>query len=338
MRLKEILAVAAVATVMLYSSCTKEHYIGVGFYNVENLFDTLDDPKTFDGEFLPDSSRQWNTEKYTTKLNNLATVITSYSGEHPDFLGLCEVENKHVLEDLIKTEKLAPLGYEIIHVESHDARGIDVAALYNPEKLKLVYVGATTVDLSAFDEVTRDIVWAKMTSLYKDETFYFLINHWPSRRGGLETSEPKRIQAASALKRLKDSLLTSDPDANLVIMGDFNDEPTNKSIMTELGALSRPDQISNTQVFNAMAPLKQQGKGTYCFRGNWNMLDQIMVSKNLLDNKTWQYRAQSATIMDFDWLKQSDGDYAGYPLRTFGGRHYLAGYSDHFPVSVILEY
>lgn len=321
------------------TTCKKVGYLSVGFYNVENLFDTIDDPSTFDGQYLPDSSLGWNTDKYNTKLQNLAKVISSFHEGHPPvFLGLCEIENRKVVEDLVAQPLLKEQHYRVVHVESKDARGIDVAAVYNPDMLSLISYGVKPVDLSEFEEVTRDVLWVKMKSTYNGETFYFLVNHWPSRRGGLEKSEPKRAMAARSLRELTDSLLTADTKANLIVMGDFNDEPTNKSITEVLGAQSAPTEISNTQLFNAMAPLKEQGKGSYCFRGNWNMLDQIMISSALVDDEEWSYREASAQIMDHNWMRQADGNYKDYPLRTFGGRKYLAGYSDHFPVSIILEH
>lgn len=313
--------------------------MAVGFYNVENLFDTIDDPNTFDGEYLPDSMRQWNTDKYQTKINNLAKVISSFEGFNtPDFLGLCEVENRKVVEDLVAADAIKAMNYQIVHYESKDARGIDVAGIYNSNKLTLVASGIKRVDLDSFQEITRDILWAKFDAKVGNETFYFLVNHWPSRRGGLEESEPKRMQAALTLKMLKDSLLQSDSTANLVILGDFNDEPVNKSITETLGAKSNPNEISNTQVFNAMSELDKQNDGSYCYRGTWNMLDQIMLNKNLVDGKTWSYNEKTIKINNPEWLRQQDGDYKGYPLRSFGGRKYLAGYSDHFAVSCILVY
>ncbi len=322
----------------IYTSCKKTEYLGVGFYNVENLFDTIDDPRTFDGEYLPDSFRQWNTDRYFNKLNQLAKVITSFENEKtPDFLGLCEVENRLVIEDLLKTDALKDKGYEIVHYESSDVRGIDVAGIYKPSKLTLIESGKQWVNLSEYGEITRDILWVKMKS-NDGSIFYFLVNHWPSRRGGLAESEPKRMIAATALKMLKDSLLELEPTANLVVMGDFNDEPDNKSILETLGTSGDANKISNTQLFNAMSALNDAQKGSYCFRGTWNMLDQIMINDQLLDNKSWEYTRNSAKIMDYDWLKQQDGNYKGFPLRTFGGKNYLAGYSDHFPVSVVLQY
>jgi predicted extracellular nuclease len=323
---------------LIYSSCKEVNYLGVGFYNVENLFDTIDDPETFDGEYLPDSAKGWNSDKYTTKLNNLAKVISTFDGEYaPDFLGLCEVENKAVVEDLIATAAMKPLGYEIVHHESSDRRGIDVAAIYNPKKLELIESGIQWVDLSEYDQITRDILWVKMKSKVGNELFYFFVNHWPSRRGGLAESEPKRIIAANTLRQLKDSFLKQDPSSNIVIVGDFNDEPSNTSVLTTLNTSGNAKSISNEQLFNAMTKLDDKKKGSYCYRGNWNMLDQIMVNNQLLDGKSWECVVNSGTIRDDKWLKQASGDYKNYPLRTFGGRTYLAGYSDHLPVYVILK-
>ena len=306
---------------MIYSSCKEPHYMGVAFYNVENLFDTIDDPETYDGEYLPDSFRQWNTEKYKTKLHNLAKVITTFDGQYaPDFLGLCEVENKTVVEDLLATNPLNKLKFELVHYESSDARGIDVAAMYNPKKLTLVESGVQWVDLSEFEQITRDILWVKMKSVVGDEDFLFFVNHWPSRRGGLAESEPKRIQAAKTLKRLKDSLVKLTPNANVVVVGDFNDEPDNKSVLTELNTSGDYKTISNEQLFNVMSRLNDKKKGSYCFRGTWNMLDQIMVNDNLLDGKSWEYVGKSAKIRDEKWLKQASGKYKNFPLRTFGGK------------------
>jgi predicted extracellular nuclease len=324
---------------MIYVSCKKAKYMGVAFYNVENLFDTIDDPETYDGDYLPDSFRAWNTDKYNTKLNNLAKVITTFDGEFaPDFLGLCEIENKLVIEDLLKTKLMKNLGYEIVHYQSSDVRGIDVAAIYNPKKLELIESGIQWVDLSEFDQITRDILWIKMKSKTGNDLFYFFVNHWPSRRGGLAESEPKRIKAASTLKHLKDSLLRIDPSANVIVMGDFNDEPDNKSVLTELNTTGNSKTISNEQLFNAMTKLNDKQKGSYCYRGNWNMLDQILINSNLADGKAWEYVGKSAKVRNEKWLKQSSGDYKNYPLRTFGGRTYLAGYSDHLPVYVILKH
>jgi predicted extracellular nuclease len=331
-RMKIFLKFIFLFIVLSAVSCSKNGVITVGFYNVENLFDTIDDPNTFDGEFLPDSAKAWNTDKYNTKLLNLSTVISDLNGGTPDFLGLCEIENKLVIQDLIKTPLLRTAKYKIIHEESSDLRGIDVGAIYNPKVFKYIEHGMEKIDLSEFQQITRDILWVKLEAKQTQENFYFLVNHWPSRRGGLEESEPKRIKAAQTLAALSARLIKEDPTANIVIMGDFNDEPSSHSLQTVAS------ETSNAQLFNLMADLEKNGKGSYCYRDDWNMLDQIIINSNLQDNKTWRYVANSVQIKDNEALRQHSEKYEGYPLRTFGGRNYLAGYSDHFAVSIQLRY
>ena len=327
-----------VSSLFAFWSCNSKRVVSIAFYNVENLFDTIDDFKTFDEEFLPDTGRFWNTTKYNNKLSQLSIVIsTMVNDKAPDILGVCEVENKQVLIDLLATPRLKKVPYEIVHYESIDPRGIDVAAFYNSEKFSLVESGTKRVDLSEFEDVTRDILWMRLKPHFGDD-FYILVNHWPSRYGGKSESEPKRLKAAEALLLLCAEIRQKDDKAQIVIMGDFNDEPLDPSLADVLGASTSLDQISNTQLFNATASLKKLGKGSYCYRGDWNMLDQFILADNLQDHKGWDFVENSAQIMDPDWMRQHTEKYEGYPLRTFGGQTYLNGFSDHFPVYIILQH
>lgn len=320
----------------LLSACKPDSVLTVAFYNVENLFDTLDDPETVDEEFLPSAERMWNSERYTNKLNHLSKVISSLvEGHSPDVLGLCEVENRQVVDDLIHQASLMSKPYAIVHEESRDVRGIDVAAIYDSVKLHLVSHGTVQVNLVEFEEITRDILWMELEDRKTHESFYFIVNHWPSRRGGEAESEPKRMKAAEVLNQLVRKLQQEDSEAAIVICGDFNDEPTNRSIRETLGAEWKSDS-TNAQLFNAMGPLKDEGKGSYCYRGDWNMLDQLIFSSGFQDGKGWDYLPKSATIHGPEWMRQHSDEYEGYPLRTFGGRTYLNGYSDHFPVYAVL--
>jgi predicted extracellular nuclease len=330
--------VGLVFTTALFSflSCDHADYLSIAFYNVENLFDTIDDEITIDEEYLSSSSKNWDKEKYQSKLSKLSDVISTMVNKGaPDFLGLCEVENKLVLEDLIATPKLKKTNYSIVHYESIDPRGIDVAALYNPLKFSLVESGTKRIDLSEFDVVTRDILWVKLKPKEGKE-FYFIVNHWPSRWGGKVESEPKRMAASYTLAALCAELQEEDSNAQLIIMGDFNDEPMDSSI--RIGLKATGDETSNTQLFNAMAQLKKDGLGSYNYRGNWNMLDQVIINGNLRDGKGWDYISNSAQIMSPEWMRQHSEKYEGYPLRTFGGSNYLNGYSDHFPVYILLHH
>ncbi|MFA5574214.1 MAG: endonuclease [Brumimicrobium sp.] len=300
------------------------------FYNVENLFDTINDPNTLDDEFLPESSKKWTSKRYFDKLEKLATVLTYPSDNNPLFFGLAEVENKNVVQDLIKTGRLATSNYSIIHYDSPDIRGIDVALVYDFERFHVLY--QESIDLSITEEPdykTRDILYVK--GLLKDGlNIHVFVNHWSSRRGGVEASEYKRINAANALTRKTDSIRNVDANANIIIMGDFNDHPNNKSIKETLGAGSKEDK---KDFVNLMLPLKKEGLGTYNFRGDWGMLDQFIVSFNMIDeNNALQIKNGTAMIVNDDQFMHIFESGEKTPNKTYGGPNYYGGYSDHLAI------
>lgn len=328
-----------VAIVLItFTNCkTIPNGIGVGFYNVENLFDTKDDPQINDADYLPNSHLKWDETKYNKKLENLAFVISQMvDDELPQFLGLCEIENKQVVQDLIAQPKMKTGNYGIVHFDSDDERGIDVAFLYNKSIFTVKKATAYEVKLPDGDR-TRDILFVK-GKLGNGETLYFFVNHWPSRGEGVAISEPKRIIAAQTLKKLKDEILTDDPKAKIIVMGDFNDEPANKSIKDYLGAKGNSKELDGLELYNPMADLQDKDLGSYRFRDFWDMLDQIMVSQALLsvEKEKVYYLENSASIKDEYWMRQHGSKYEGFPLRTYGGQNYLGGYSDHFPVYIKL--
>ena len=307
----------------------------LAFYNQENLFDTIDDPERNDNEFLPTSKKSWNSEKYTAKLSNMSRVIASMnSGKGPDVLGMCEVENRAVLQDLIGTATLKPMNYGIVHFESPDERSIDNAVLYNKNVFTVVAQAAYRINLSAFNDAkTRDIVMAKLVNK-KKQSLIVLVNHFPSRLGGQEASEPKRIAAALVLKHIIDSVAKADPATPIIAMGDFNDEPTNSSMDSVLQA----KDSDKAGLYNAMYSLKQKGEGSHMYQKNWTMLDQILITQNAVSCKSsFCYVSQSATIYKQDWMLETDEKYKGAPLRTFAGNKYLNGFSDHLPVYILLK-
>lgn len=311
--------------------------LSVGFYNLENLFDTQNDPYTFDKQFLPKSDRKWTKERYEEKLENLAKVIselTTYGT--PTFLGVCEIENREVLKDLIEESVLLSRNYDIVHRESPDERGIDVGFIYDADLFSVTKVTTHQPDLSDYDDKTRDIlhISGKLTN---GEKLHFFINHWPSRGEGRKESEPKRVIAAQTLNDAITTVLTKDADAKIIVMGDFNDEPSNKSISQTLGVSCEVSETEENQLYNAFCELEDQDYGSYRYRKYWDMLDQIMVSSALLtDTSGVHFLPQSADIKDEPWMIQT-GKYEGFPLRTYGGYKYLGGYSDHFPVSIQLQ-
>jgi predicted extracellular nuclease len=309
-------------------------------YNVENLFDTIDTPGIDDVEFTPASKKQWNTEKYNKKLVDLSKVIAAVGKENlPDIIGLAEIENRKVLEDLINTPALKPGGYGIAHEESPDARGIDVALLYRKDRFK--YEGQLKIPVVfPFDstEKTRDILYV-YGKAPDGMDMHFFVNHWSSRNGGERETERKRMYCAVSLRRNLDLLLSRDANARIVIMGDFNDEPTNRSIMTVLQASDKRKNISVGEFYNLMYDMHNlTADGSYFYKGNWNMLDNMIVSQTLLNVTTgYGCKYDSGKILKEEWMmyKAKNGEVS--PNRTYGGDNYYGGISDHLPVYLILE-
>ncbi len=308
--------------------------IRIAFYNVENLFDTHDDPTTNDADFLPSSPKQWTEERYHQKLAHLAEVIAAM--DYPAILGVAEVENEQVLQDLISQESLKGK-YRIVHDESPDERGIDVALLYQPAFFTPFLEKSLEVDLGGND-YTREILEVGGTLGTENDTLYLLVNHWPSRSGGERASAPKRKKAATAARKGIDDLTAQHPNAKIIVMGDFNDEPTDASLFRVLEANGKEPTLDANDLFNPMYALQRQEKGSYRFRNQWNMLDQIIMSQPLLSSSSTDiyYRPESAHIFNDPMLLQQSGKYAGHPNRTYAGNKYLGGYSDHLPVYIEL--
>ena len=307
------------------------------FYNVENLFDTIDDPKTKDEEFLPGTDKNWNSERYNKKLRDIAQVIaTSDSASLPAVVGLCEVENRAVLEGLINTSALDSVRYGIVHRNSPDRRGIDVAALYDSTRFELISSNFYTVELKdSLNPKTRQIVYFKGLLRHKHEVHFFVC-HWPSRRGGADASEHKRMQVAGLIRSKVDSIYSQDKNAAIIIMGDLNDHPDNRSVTETLGARG---EGSNSDLVDLFYDEHQRAEGTYNYRGDWGVLDHFIVSSNLLDpSNAISTSQQDAWIVKKDWLLYYDENYDDTkPSRTYGGPNYYGGYSDHLPILLRLE-
>lgn len=319
-------------TFVAFFSCSKSEKtaILVMNYNVENLFDTADDPTIIDEEFTPESKKNWTEKRYAKKLIDLARVISCVGTENlPAIVGLEEIENRKVLEDLTKQAALRKANYQIAHFNSPDKRGIDVALLYNPSVFKWSNSEVLAVGL---DFTTRDILHVSGT--INNEDFHFYINHWPSRRGGLSESEVYRLVAAKTLKTSVDEVLAQNPQANIVIMGDMNDEPSNTSLKEVLGAKAPNEE---GELFNLMYAAHRKGEGTYNFRGNWNMLDNFVVSKSLLDADGLGVKDSSGHILRLPFMEYTNREGELSPNRTYGGPNYYGGVSDHFPIFFTLS-
>lgn len=326
------------AVLVVFQTAQAQQKLCVAFYNQENLFDTLDDKHKNDNEFLPTAKKQWDTQKYFNKLNHMATVISSMNDEKgPDVLGMCEVENKAVLEDMAKTDLLKKFKYEVVHFEGPDERSIDNALIFKSSVFKLIQAHAYPIHFADFpNSKTRDILMVRLETKSKAQVVV-LVNHFPSRIGGEEASEPKRFAAAQTLRNICDSLLAKNGQENIVIMGDFNDEPTNRSMDSVLRAKANEYDLNNGNLFNAMYELKQNGEGSHYYRGHFAMLDQIVLSSSLTNcTGLICYEKSSATIYKQPFMVEAEGKYKGAPLRTFVGEKYTNGYSDHLPVFVTL--
>ncbi|HMN05467.1 MAG TPA: endonuclease/exonuclease/phosphatase family protein [Flavobacteriales bacterium] len=310
----------------------------IGFYNVENLYDTLDGPND-DAEFLPGSAKQWDTERYQRKLRHLAKVLGEMGSDvFPDGLvafGLCEVETRGVVEDLVNTPPLDKRGYRVVHHDSPDRRGVDVAFVYNPKYFTLLNEKKYRLS-DPQDSLFRTRDQLVVSGLMDGDTVSVVVNHWPSRYGGEKVSLPKRKLAAQLGRRIIDSLLTRNANARVLYMGDLNDDPVDPSVLKFLGTTGDKELVSNKKLYNPMYDLYKKGIGTLAWRDSWNVFDQIIMTPAMVTGAGGNLRYYGVRVFNPPYLRQADGNFAGYPFRTFVGDTYQGGYADHFPVYVIL--
>jgi predicted extracellular nuclease len=312
------------------------HERAIVSYNVENLFDTINNPGVIDEEFLPDGKMKWNSERYQVKLNHLVEAITMNLTENPVIIGLVEIENAGVLKDLKHTGRLAKTKYEIAHKDSPDARGIDCGLLYDKERFKLLKMATLTVSIDSIpDFKTRDILYVK-GELQGGKIIHLFVNHWPSRRGGESESEIRRIEAAKVARAKVDEILKADPKANIRLMGDFNDHPNNISIQDVLKAKDVSD--SSADLLDLFADDHQAGKGTHNYKNEWGVLDHFIVSRAVYTGSNGIALFPNDGIIVYEeklLFTQKDG--SKKPSSTYGGSNYYGGYSDHLPIQLILK-
>lgn len=315
--------------------------VSVGFYNLENLFDYERDTTIRDSEFTPWGKRAWTEEKYKEKQANMAYVISQMGLDVTpsglSILGVSEIENRRVLEDLVAQESIADRNYQIIHRDSPDRRGIDVGMIYNPSHFDLIDVTMHNINFMLDEDVklrTREIMHVE--GVLDGDTTHILINHWPSRSGGEKRSAPRRNRAAQTCAGIIDSLKTINPDVKVLLMGDLNDDPTSTSTKGILRAKGKLKDVGQDDLYNPMYDYYRRGLGSNAYRDNWSLFDQIILSPALLNKEQEGYFFYKATIFNKKYLIQRSGQYKGYPFRTFSGDKYQGGYSDHFPVFVYL--
>jgi predicted extracellular nuclease len=305
----------------------------IAFYNIENLFDIENDPNTHDDDFLPTSVKKWTPKRYQNKLRKLGAVISKIGEDDteiaPIIVGLAEVENKRVLSDLVNSKNLIEENYSFAHYDSSDERGIDVALLYKSDVFKLESSESFPVYIQnekGERDHTRDILLVQ--GKLKDETLNIIVNHWSSRREGTKETEYKRIAAANVVNSIIKMLKKEDVNAKVIVMGDFNDNPNNNS-------LSLIEKESD--LYNPFKTVWSQDKGSQNYDFQWNLFDQILFSTNFFDTTNSSLEFENANIFNSEFLTQYHGKYKGQPFRTYVGKKYQGGYSDHFPVYIQIK-
>jgi len=311
----------------------------IGFYNVENLYDTLDAPDVDDAEFLPGGAKRWDGARYRRKLERLAHVIGDMGRDiHPRgmaILGLAEVENRAVLEDLVATPPIASRGYRIVHEDGPDRRGVDVALLYDPAVYMVLAHKSYALRLpDRPDFRTRDQLL--VSGLLDGDTVHVIVAHWPSRRGGEKRSMPNRKAAAELGRHIMDSLFARDAQARIIYMGDLNDDPVDPSVQRFLRSTGDKEKAVDGRLYNPMYAPYRKGIGTLAWRDAWNLFDQVLISPALVTGAGGGYRYYGVRIFNGAYLRNKEGAWKDYPFRTYVGDTWTDGYSDHFPVYLIL--
>jgi predicted extracellular nuclease len=301
----------------------------IAFYNLENLFDPLENDKTLDKDFTPNGIYNWDDHKYQQKINNLSLIISKIgltrSETPPVLIGVCEVENESCLEDMVQSEPLKNFDYGFVFHKSPDHRGINVALLYQKKHFRFIENKAVSVNFKnqIESEGTRDILHVK--GLLFGKHIHLILNHWPSRSDGTQKTDHKRISASQEVQKIINEIKTSDPLAKIIIMGDFNDEPSSESLAPYL----------KEGFTNPMLQFQKLKKGSVKYKGKWIMFDQILFNNNLKEAEWFDY--QSTQIYVEPSLIEKSGRHRGSPKRTFVGSYYVGGYSDHFPVFIYFD-
>lgn len=319
----------------------KSHVIG--FYNVENLFDTVHDEGKNDSQYLPDGQNQWTPDKYAKKLRNIARVINAMAaenGQYHSILGLAEVENGKVLQDLVSLDELSQAGFSFIHRESPDPRGIDVALLYRPDCFKPLETVAIPfkydVDGKKYDR-TRDILMVRGKLM--GEMFAFFVAHLPSRLGN--KGEDLRCWGAELIYKSSRELERKYPGIKIVVMGDMNDNPTDLSMTKYIHAVEDISEVGKGQFFSPFLSMFKDGYGTLEYKGSWNIFDIIMVNSRLC-GKGCGYSIRKSDDVHYGYvfkkpfMTQQSGQYKGTPFRTFSKNEFINGYSDHYPTYIVI--
>jgi len=334
MRIRKLSIILFLLICLLRTGEAQERY-RVMFYNVENLFDPFEDSLTRDEEFTPQGARYWTWKRMNEKLNNIYRVVTAVGEwDLPAIVGFCEVENRFVLNQLITKTPLAKFNYRIVHKESPDGRGIDVALIYRPDRFVLQEERFfRVVNPDDARRTTRDVLYAR--GILGDlDTLHVFVNHWPSKYGGELASEQGRISAGHLVREKIDSILIFSPEARIIVMGDLNDGPNSSPVAKALGAKPAQAPFSPNGLYNLHHRFEGSGTGTIKFQGAWEVIDMMIVSGALLNRNHPIYtNTEGGRIFQADFLSEEDTNFVGVrPFRTYIGFRYHGGFSDHYPI------
>ena len=311
--------------------------VSVAFYNLENLFDTINQSNN-DEEFLPEGAMRWTGMKYRGKLKNISYAISQIGKETtpagPSIVGVSEIENRGVLEDLVKEPSISNRTYEIVHYDSPDRRGVDVGLLYNPRDF--LVTSSKSYRLLPNDTAFRTRDQLLVSGYLLGEKVHVIVGHWPSRIGGEVASSPRREAAAGLSRHIVDSLYRLDANAKIIIMGDLNDDPFNTSTAKVLDARRNMEDVPEKGLYNPMWRILDAGVGSLAYNNQWNLFDQIIISQPFLNKDKTKLSFWKAEVFNKKFLIQQEGSYKGTPMRTHAGGVWLNGYSDHFPTLIYL--
>lgn len=340
--LTTVLILCIVGAMNSFAQNSQKEICAIAFYNVENLFHPSRDTTINDVDFTPEGSYRYTPEIYAKKLKNLAQVLSQLginkTADGPAIIGLAEVENLQVLKDLAAEETIRSRNYKIVHFDSPDRRGIDVALFYHPQYFRVLEAESIFVPLeeNGRNIYTRDVLYVK--GILLGDTTHVLVNHWPSRSGGEAASLWRRKAAAQVNRDKIDIILSKEPTAKIIVMGDLNDDPVSPSVVETLQSTDKKNHLQPNELYNPWVSFFKKGLGTLGYNNSWNLFDQIMISSSYLttgpENKGWKYL--ESEIFNRKFLISQFGKYKGFPHRSYSGTTWLDGYSDHFPTIIYL--
>lgn len=331
--------IIALLGLIIKVNAQEKNLIAVGFYNLENFYDTLNDPNVDDDEFTPNGANAYTGEVFKKKVENLAEVISVMGMDKTKdgmaFFGVAEIENASVLKALCNSPKLKSRNLKVVHFEGPDGRGVDCGFIYNPKLFKVLSSASLTVPVEEGDRPTRDVLY--VTGILLKDTVHVFVNHWPSRRGGEAATREKRKIAAGVSKKVIDSLMTINPNTKVFDMGDLNDDPINKSLTEVLNAKGKEKEVIPGGMFNPWMAFYKKGLGSMAYNDAWSLFDQCVISYGVINQQNKGLVYDHAEVFNRPFMIENFGQYKGYPKRSYSNGNWNDGYSDHFPTIIFLK-